>query len=93
MQMSNTANSVIVRVTDVLAVSRPTLLRSELSGPDIRLIWTAISNTTYRLEFNSDLNTSNWIGVPGDVTGVSNTASKLDALTSSDRFYRVRVLP
>ncbi|MBI5385683.1 MAG: autotransporter-associated beta strand repeat-containing protein [Verrucomicrobia bacterium] len=93
MQMSTTANSVIVSVSEVFAVPRPILLPPELSGPDIRLLWTAVSNTTYRLEFNSDLNTSNWIGVPGDVTPLSNTASKLDALTSSNRFYRVRIIP
>ena len=58
-----------------------------------RLIWTAVSNTTYRLEFNPDLGPSNWIALPGDVIGVSNTASKLDVVTSSSRLYRVRVLP
>ena len=48
---------------------------------------------TYRLEFDPDLNSSNWIALPGDVPSLSNTASKLDALISSNRFYRVRVLP
>lgn len=93
MLMSNTANSVIVRVTEVLVVPQPVLLPPELSGPDLRLIWTAISNTTYRLEFNPDLSPSNWNALPGDVTTLTNTASKLDALTSSNRFYRVRVIP
>ena len=94
MQLSNTANSVIARVTDVVsAVPPPLLLPLELVGLDVKLTWTAVSNITYRLEFNPDLAPSNWTALPTDVIGVSNTASKLDALTPSNRFYRVRVLP
>ena len=93
MQMSNTANSVIVGVSQVLVVPRPILLSPEVVGSNILLTWTAVSNTTYRLELNPDLTLSNWNALPGDVTGVSNTASKLDALTPSNRFYRVRILP
>ena len=92
MQMSNTVNSVIVRVTGV-APPRPLLLSPEILGTDIRLIWTALSNTPYRVEYKTDLGLTNWIEVAGDVTTLSNTASKLDALTASNRFYRVRVLP
>ncbi len=83
----------IVSVSEVLVVPQPVLLTPELSEVDVRLIWTASSNRIYRLEFNPDLNPTNWIIIPGDVTGLSNTASKLNALTSSNRFYRVRVVP
>jgi hypothetical protein len=93
MVLSNTANSVIVRATELLATSQPVLLTPELSGTDIRLIWTAISNTTYRLEYETGPSFTNWIGLPGEITSLSNTASKLDTLTSSNRFYRVRVIP
>jgi len=92
MQLSNTPTSVIIRVTGVTP-PRPTLLLPELSGADIRLIWTAVSNATYRLEFKPDLNVSDWTALPGDVTSLSNTASKLDTFTTSNRFYRVRVVP
>ena len=94
MQLSNTASSVIVRVTNVFtAISQPILLQPELSGLNIKLTWTAISNVTYRLESNPAVNSTNWSAIPDDVTALSNTASKLDALTSSNRFYRVHVLP
>jgi hypothetical protein len=36
------------------------------------------SNTTYRLEFKPNLMPSNWTGLSGDVTSLSNLASKLD---------------
>jgi len=65
----------------------------EIVGPNINIRWTAIPNATYRVEFNSDLNPSNWTALPGDVTALTNTASKLDTLTSSNRLYRIRVLP
>jgi hypothetical protein len=36
---------------------------------------------------------TNWGAVSGDVTTLSNRAAKPDVRTSSNRFYRVRVLP
>lgn len=92
MELSDTPNSVIVRVTDV-APPMPLLLQPELSGADIRLIWTTVSNITYRLEFRSDLDATDWNALPGDITSLSNTASKFDTLTPSNRFYRVRIVP
>jgi hypothetical protein len=94
MQLSNSPTSVIVRVTDVFStIPQPLLLPPEISGTDFKLTWTAVSNTTYRVEFNPNLAPSNWTALPGDVIGVSNTASKFDPLTTSNRLYRVRVLP
>jgi hypothetical protein len=94
MLMSNTPNSVIVRVTGLVTnIAGPMLLSPELSTTEIRLNWTAIANTTYRIEFKSDLNSTNWDALPGDVTSISNMAEKLDALTPSNRFYRIRVVP
>jgi hypothetical protein len=95
MQLSNAPSAVILRVTDVLpAKPQPLLLPPELVGSNLSLTWTAVSNGVYRLEFNPNpADPSNWKVVPGDVTAVRNTASKLDVLTTSNRFYRVRVLP
>jgi len=92
MLMSNTANSVVVQVTAV-ADPKPVLLQPEIVGPELKLTWTAISNRIYQLEYNPDLNPANWITLPGDVIGTSNTATKLDSLISSNRLYRVRMLP
>jgi hypothetical protein len=92
MQLSNTANSVIARVSGIV-LRPPMLFTPVLSGSNVLLSWTAQSNKTYRLEFNRDLSLTNWDPVPGDVTTSSNTASKSDPLTISNRFYRVRVLP
>jgi hypothetical protein len=92
MLISNAPTFVLVRVTDV-APAKPVLFPPELFGTDLRLIWTAIPNITYRLEFKPDLRLTDWQILPGDVTSLSNRASKLDVMTSSNRFYRVRVVP
>jgi hypothetical protein len=92
MQLSDTASSVVVRVTGV-APPLPVLLSPTLFGSNVLLTWRAVSNTTYRLEYNPDLTPSNWNALHGDVTGASNTASKQDTLTPSNRFYRIRILP
>jgi hypothetical protein len=92
MQLNNTTNSVIVQVTGV-ANPAPLLLTPVVSGTNVTLTWTAVSNLTYRLEFNPNLAPSNWNALSGDVTSLSNLASKLDSLTPTNRFYRVRVVP
>jgi hypothetical protein len=93
MELSNAPNAVVLHVTNVFPVPQPVLFMPELAGTNAKLTWTAISNVTYRLEANPDLASSNWAPVPGDVTTLSNTASKLDPLTPSNRLYRVHILP
>ena len=78
MQMSNSPNSVVLRVTDLFPVPQPVLLTPELVGTDARLTWTATSNVTYRLELNSDASFTSWSALPGDVTTLSNITSKVD---------------
>ncbi len=91
--LSNSPTAVIVRVATVLDSSQPFLLPPQLSGSNLLLTWTASSNVTYRLENNADVGSTNWTPLGEDVTATSNTVSKLAPLTSSNRFYRVRVLP
>ena len=60
---------------------------------NIAITWSAVSNGTYRVQFNPVLNTTNWTDLAGDVTATGSTASKTDTMTTTNRFYRVRVLP
>jgi hypothetical protein len=92
MQLSNAPNAVIVRVTDIIAPPPP-LLSAQVLGTNLNLTWNAASNFTYRVEFKPGLAFSNWSALPGDVTSTGRTAAKLDPLTPSNRFYRVRLLP
>jgi len=92
LQLRNTANSVILSVT-AIPDPLPLLFTPEIIGAEIKLTWTALSNRTHQLEFNPDLTPTNWTALPGDVITLSNTASKLDVMTSSNRLYRVRLIP
>ena len=94
MILSNTVTSVIVRATNILSLPQPLLLPPQLSGANILITWTTVSNGTYRVQSNPDLTTSNWIALPGDVMASSNTANKIDPLTPGNkRFYRILALP
>ena len=92
MTRSITLASVFQAPAPAAVLAPPTLLPPQLTGTSVMLTWTANPNTTYRLEYKPDLKSTNWNAVPGDVTAASNTLSKLDALTSSPRFFRVRVI-
>jgi hypothetical protein len=93
MSLSNAPSAVVLRTAGIFSIPQPALLNPEIAGPNVRLTWTATSNVTYRLESNPTVGSTNWTAIPGDVTTLSNTAIKLDPLTSSNRVYRVRVLP
>ncbi|HTI99886.1 MAG TPA: hypothetical protein VL527_13475, partial [Dongiaceae bacterium] len=65
-----------------------------LSGTtNIVINWTAVTNGIYRVQFITALGSTNWIDLIGDITATGSTASKIDSLTSTNRFYRIRVLP
>jgi hypothetical protein len=93
MTLTNSPTAVILRVTEVFSTLPPVLLTPGLAGTNAILVWSATSNVTYRLEYSPSLSSTDWIAVDGHVTASSNTASKLDPLTTSNRFYRVRLLP
>jgi hypothetical protein len=92
MQLSNTPNSVLVLVSRLGPADR-VLVPPQISGTNITLCWGALSNVTYRVEVNSTLDPSTWTALGGDVTSSGDLACIADVLTSSNRFYRVRVLP
>jgi hypothetical protein len=92
MQLSNTASSVIVRVVGIASLEL-VLFPPVITSSNVTLCWITESNKTYRLEFNPDLGSTNWFAVPGEVITSSNKACIIDALTTTNHFYRVRVLP
>lgn len=92
MQLSNTPNSVIARVSGPVSPT-PMLFPPVITSSNVTLCWMVESSKTYRLEFNPDLGPANWVAVPGEVVTSGSQACITDALTSSNRFYRVRVLP
>jgi DNA-binding beta-propeller fold protein YncE len=61
----------------------------------VTVSWTCLSNMTYQLQYKNHLNDPAWINIPGQVTPVGNSASKIDPApaTNTTRFYRILALP
>jgi hypothetical protein len=91
MQLSNTANSVVVMVSRISPADK-VLVPPQISGTHITLCWGALPNVTYRVEVNPTLDPSTWTELPGDVTSSGDIACKADVVISTNRFYRLRVL-
>jgi hypothetical protein len=101
---ANTTNAITVRVTDdgtpalddaksftVTVVSGPTAGIS-VSGSVVTINWTSIAGQTYRAQYKNNLNDASWSDLAPDVTASGSTTSATDT-TTSQRFYRVAVLP
>ena len=63
-----------------------------LANGTATVTWMATPGVTYRLQCASNYQNSVWINVPGDVTAISNTVSKNEVGTTTQRFYRVMVV-
>jgi hypothetical protein len=76
-------------------VQQPTILSLTGAGTSSVVIsWSAVSNVTYRVQFNSNLGTTNWFDLTPDVTATGSTASATDnPAGASQRFYRVQIVP
>ena len=101
------ANSITVRVTDnglpnlsdaktftVSVLVRPVLEAIVMAGNSATLTWDAISGTTYRIQFKTNLTDAAWSDLAPDVTATGATASASDPSSTNDmRFYRILVVP
>jgi len=105
----NTNQTVTVEVTDdgvpplsattsfnliVFRAPAPHLTGIAASGQSVTLKWEAVPGRHYRVQYTSDLASSNWLDLAGDVQAQDSTASKTDESgLQPQRFYRVRMLP
>jgi putative NADPH-quinone reductase len=90
------ANYAIAFNTGTLTITAPAPLLLPLTRvgtTNIVITWSAVSNATYRVQYNPVLNTTNWTDLFGDVIATGSMATKTDAMTTTNRFYRVRVVP
>ncbi|MDB6019586.1 MAG: hypothetical protein JWR19_4075 [Pedosphaera sp.] len=102
-------NPITARVTDngvpnlsdakffaVTVMSRPVLQATNLSDDSLTLTltWNAISGQVYRVEYKTNLFDAAWTPLSGDVTALTDTASKTDStLIDSQRFYNIILVP
>ena len=89
-------NYTITFNTGTLRITAPVPLILSLtrtSPASVSILWSAATNGNYRVQYKTDLNVSIWTDLVGDVLATGSTASKTDILTTSNRFYRIQVLP
>jgi hypothetical protein len=79
----------------VTAPTTPTMLSIVRSdGTNIVITWASVSNRVYRVQYNADLTSTNWIDLTPDTTATDSTASFTDQPAGEvQRYYRVSLLP
>jgi hypothetical protein len=78
----------------VEGVAAPVILSLTIaSATNTVITWSAASNRTYRVQYQSDLGAA-WSNLAPDVTATNNTASAVDGFDGrAQRFYRVLLVP
>jgi uncharacterized repeat protein (TIGR03803 family) len=72
----------------------PKLQSLTSSNGSVLLTWSSVASQTYQLQFNSDLNSTNWTNLGAATLATNSTMSASDAVgTNLLRFYRVVLLP
>jgi hypothetical protein len=88
-------NYAITFNSGLLTIVAPTpalLPLARLGTTNVVITWSSASNGVYRVQYNPTLGSTNWTDLVGDVTATNSTASKTDIMTTTNRFYRIRVL-
>jgi hypothetical protein len=68
-------------------------LRPSGTWRSLLVFWQAVPGKTYRVHYKNSLNDPAWTALPGDITSHGGSASQSDNQLSSNRVYRVLVLP
>jgi hypothetical protein len=67
----------------------PTINSVATTNGVVTLSWSSISNRIYRVQYKNSLTDTGWTDLPGDVTATNGFATKIDALGTTNRFYRL----
>ena len=78
--------------TLTIVAPAPTIFPPVVTSTNVTITWIAVSNATYRVQFQSGLN-GGWTDLAGDVVATGGTASKSDVPTTMTGFYRILVVP
>lgn len=75
------------------AVPGGTVITATETNGIVELNWPAITGRKYQLQYNDNLNPSNWNNLGDATTAHGSTGSAADPATNAQRFYRVVLLP
>jgi hypothetical protein len=73
--------------------SAPSLVLQQSSSTNFMLSCPTVAGPTYQLEYNDQLNTTNWIPLGNSVAGTGNPATFNISATNAQRFFRLVILP
>jgi uncharacterized repeat protein (TIGR03803 family) len=79
-----------------LSIGLPAFLQTPVvaSNGTVSLTWSAALGQTYLLQYSTNLNSTNWIGLKPTIRATNGTITKSDpSPADSQRFYRVFTLP
>jgi uncharacterized repeat protein (TIGR03803 family) len=77
----------------VAAPVPPVIQNPGLAGNSISLTWTSVVGETYRVQFNDDLASTNWLDLGSAIIATNSTMTTSDLIgTNAQRFYRVVLL-
>jgi hypothetical protein len=84
--------SVVSSVASLTVVAPPTIQMFSLANGQFNLIWSAVSNLTYQLQYTFDLSTTNWIDLGNPITATNGSITVSDVPgADSQRFYRIKM--
>jgi hypothetical protein len=82
-----------VMLVQAANLPQPIIQSIGLTNGITTIVWSALPPHVYRLQYNGNLNSTNWSSVVPDVTATSQTAVTTDIVgVATQRFYRVLVV-
>jgi uncharacterized repeat protein (TIGR01451 family) len=81
------------RSVTLTVVPQPLIESITRSGGTATIRWSAQAGLGYRVQFKTTLDQPNWTDLSGDIVAAGASATKSDAASGGQRFYRVTVLP
>jgi uncharacterized repeat protein (TIGR03803 family) len=72
---------------------QPILQNLQYDQGALSFSWNSVAGFEYEVQYNTNLTATNWLILSGPTLATNGTACASDAVTNSQRFYRVVLLP
>jgi len=73
-------------------IAAPVFQSVSQTGGVVTFTWSAVSNASYQMQYNTNLSSANWLNLGGSVTASNTILSASDFITNSSCFYRIELL-
>jgi hypothetical protein len=93
---SNEGNNVSAALRGTFTINVPLAIQAPgpgQVGSSFPIIWTAQVGRSYQVQYLTNLRNTNWANLGAPLTANVSLMTVFDPLTSSNRYYRIKVLP